>query len=406
VITGERSENTRIWFDPSSTLMMDADDEEVDAAANSVGALHMNPFRSNGGAELARAPWSRQQATAAFATHVGSALSLALGAEAGDKQHLMAVVLAVKKDGLVPPGSRQEGRPAHASGRSAAVATDECCVALAFTQAPRADRACPSVWPAQLIHELVVDFAGAVIEEEIVIASRRGSGRDSAWALLAGVPLVARALNRMVAPAQAFDGNEARFGTSFALYSGLFSLTSGNLYHRKLLVHDATTHSLNSADSRAVRVVGRFRARWLSHALLPQYEPLSTRDDMLFLVVDEASIARFVELQTTGLCDSALTSVHSILGRPLRGATPEHENSMNESSLSSATRSSSLVSSDSPECTTDGASAGAVNTPSTSTMFSPASRGKRVGPDGGGAVPTPPTQSKGLGSGRFPGGRP
>jgi len=178
------------------------------------------------------------------------------------------------------------------------------------------------------------------------------------------------------------------------------------LCHRKLLVHDALTHSLNSADSSAVRVVGRFRARWLSHALLPQYEPLSTRDDMLFLVVDEASIARFVELQTTGLCDSALTSVHSILGRPLRGATPEHENSRNESSLSSATRSSSLVSSDSPECTTDGASAGAVNTPSTSTMFSPASRGKRVGPDGGGAVPTPPTQSKGSGSGRFPGGRP
>ena len=113
MITGERSENTRIWFDPSSTLMMDADDEEVDAAANSVGALHMNPFRSNGGAELARAPWSRHQATAAFAMHVGNALSLALGAEAGDKD-LMAVVLAMKKDGLVLPCSRQEGRPAHA----------------------------------------------------------------------------------------------------------------------------------------------------------------------------------------------------------------------------------------------------------------------------------------------------
>ena len=161
--------------------MMDADDEEVDAAASSVGALHMNPFRSHGGTELARAPWSRHQATAAFVMHVGNALSLALGA---------------------------------------AVATDECCVALAFTQAPRADRVCPSVWPAQLIHELVEDFAGAVIEEKIVIDRRRGSGRDSAWALLAGVPLVARALNRMVAPAEAFDGNEARFGTSFVLYSG------------------------------------------------------------------------------------------------------------------------------------------------------------------------------------------
>jgi len=100
---------------------MDADDEEVDAAASSVGALHMNPFRSHGGAELARAPWSRHQATAAFAMHVGNALSLALGAEAGDKQHLMAVVLAVKKDGLVLPRSRQEGRPAHAPGQSAAV---------------------------------------------------------------------------------------------------------------------------------------------------------------------------------------------------------------------------------------------------------------------------------------------
>ena len=119
--------------------MMDADDEEVDAAASSVGALHMNPFRSNGGAELARAPWSRHQATAAFAMHVGNALSLVLGAKACDQGYHMAVVLAVKKDGLVLPGSRQEGRPAHAPGRSAAVATDEYCVALAFTQAPRAE---------------------------------------------------------------------------------------------------------------------------------------------------------------------------------------------------------------------------------------------------------------------------
>jgi len=152
-----------------------------------------------------------------------------------------------------PPGKR----PAHAPGRSAAVATDECCVALAFTQAPRADRACPSVWPAHLIYELVEDFAGAAIEEEIVIDSRRDCGRASAWAQLAGVPLVARALNRMVAPAKAFDGNEARFGT-FVLYSGLISLATGNLCHRKLLVHDALTHS---ADTSAIRVVGRFRAR-------------------------------------------------------------------------------------------------------------------------------------------------
>ena len=36
--------------------------------------------------------------------------------------------------------------------------------------------------------------------------------------------MVARALNRMGAPAQAFDGKEARFGTSFALYSGLFGV--------------------------------------------------------------------------------------------------------------------------------------------------------------------------------------
>ena len=79
---------------------------------------------------------------------------------------------------------------------------------------------------------------------------------------------------------------------------------------------------------------------------------------MLFLVVDEASVDRFLQLQTTGLCDSAPTSAHSILGRSVRGATPEYENSRNESSLSSATRSDSLVSSDSPEFTVDGASAG------------------------------------------------
>jgi len=114
------------------------------------------------------------------------------------------------------------------------------------------------VWPARLIYELVEDFAGAALEEEIVIDSRRDCGRASAWAQLAGVPLVARALNRMVAPTEAFDGNEARFGTSFVPYSGLISLATGNLCHRKLLVHDALTHS---ADTSAIRVVGRFRAR-------------------------------------------------------------------------------------------------------------------------------------------------
>ena len=131
MITGERSENTRIWFDPSSTLMMDADDPEVDAAASSVGALHMKPFRSNGSAGLARAPWSRQQSTAVFAKHVQIALSLALGAKACDEDHHMVVVLAMKKEGLVLPGSRQEGRPAHVPVRSAAGATDERCVAHA-----------------------------------------------------------------------------------------------------------------------------------------------------------------------------------------------------------------------------------------------------------------------------------
>jgi len=83
-----------------------------------------------------------------LAKHVRIALSLALGAKAGDQDRHMVVVLAMKKDGLVLPGSRQEGRLAHAPVRSAAVATDQCCVALAVTQAPRADRACPSVWPA------------------------------------------------------------------------------------------------------------------------------------------------------------------------------------------------------------------------------------------------------------------
>ena len=139
------------------------------------------------------------------------------------------------------------------------------------------------MWQAQLISELVEDFAGAAIEE-IIIDSRRECGRNSAWALPAGVPMVARALNRMVAPAKAFDGNEARFGTSFVLYSGLICLATGNLCHRKLLVHDALTHH---ADMCAIRVVGRFRARWLSCALLPKHAPLSTRDDMLFLVVDD-----------------------------------------------------------------------------------------------------------------------
>ena len=90
----------------------DADNEEVDAAASSVGPLHMNPFRSSGGVGSARAPWSWQQATAAFATHVNNALSLALGAKAINQDHHMVVVLAMKKDGLVLSVNRQEGRPA------------------------------------------------------------------------------------------------------------------------------------------------------------------------------------------------------------------------------------------------------------------------------------------------------
>ena len=118
---------------------------------------------------------------------------------------------------------------------------------------------------AQRIAELVGDFASAAIEE-IVIDSRLDPGRASAWALLAGVPSVARALNKMVAPANAFDGNEERFGTFFVLYSGLISLATGNLIHRKLVVHDAMAHP---ADTSAIRVVGRFCERWLSYALLP-----------------------------------------------------------------------------------------------------------------------------------------
>jgi len=106
------------------------ENQERKKAASSVGALHINPFRSNGGAGLARAPWSRQQATSASAKHVRIALSLALGVKAGDQDHHMVVALAMKKDGLVLPGSRQEGRPAHAPVQSAAVATDQCCVAL------------------------------------------------------------------------------------------------------------------------------------------------------------------------------------------------------------------------------------------------------------------------------------
>jgi len=63
--------------------------------------------------------------------HVGNALSLALGAEASDKEQLTVVVLAMKKDGLVLPGrgaagalacperSRRDGRVLCRSGRHA-----------------------------------------------------------------------------------------------------------------------------------------------------------------------------------------------------------------------------------------------------------------------------------------------
>jgi len=63
--------------------------------------LYMNPFRSNGSAGLARAPWNRQQATAVFAKHVQIALSLALGAKACDHEHHM-VPFAPQKNAHSP----------------------------------------------------------------------------------------------------------------------------------------------------------------------------------------------------------------------------------------------------------------------------------------------------------------
>jgi len=103
------------------------------------------------------------------------------------------------------------------------------------------------VWPEQLIFELVGGFPSAVVEE-IVIDSRLDSGRVLAWALLGGVQLVARVLNKMVAPAEAFDDNEIRFGTSFVLYSGLISRATGNLTSRNLVVHDAMVHPADTSD--------------------------------------------------------------------------------------------------------------------------------------------------------------
>jgi len=116
--------------------------------------------------------------------HVGNALSLALGAEAGDKEHFMVVVLAMEKDGLELQGCLKEGRPAHAPARSTAVATDECCVALAVTQASWAGRAGPSVWLAQLISELILDFGDASRRLSLTVAwildvTRRGPCRQA-----------------------------------------------------------------------------------------------------------------------------------------------------------------------------------------------------------------------------------
>ena len=78
----------------------------------------------------------------------------------------------------------------------------------------------------------------------------------------------------MVAPTMAFGSNEARFGTSFVLYSGLLSPDTGVLGDRKLVVHDVLT---DTADTIASRVVDRFRGRFLSSALLPEQAQFSAR---------------------------------------------------------------------------------------------------------------------------------
>jgi len=57
----------------------------------------MNPFCSSGGGGAARAQWSRQQVTAALAMHAGNDLLLALGAEAGEMEHLMVLVQLISE---------------------------------------------------------------------------------------------------------------------------------------------------------------------------------------------------------------------------------------------------------------------------------------------------------------------
>jgi len=155
------------------------------------------------------------------------------------------------------------------------------------------------------------------------------------------------------------------------------------------------------ANTSAIRVVGRsVRAGSHTHCCLSMHRFPPEMICCSWWSMRPVSIV-FFNYRPPG-CVTPHRCRHILLGLPVRGATPEYENSRNESSLSSATRSGSLVSSDSPEFTVDGASAGAVSMPSASAMFSPASRGKRALHDGVRAVPTPPTQSKASDSARFP----
>ena len=107
---------------------------------------------------------------AAFSRLISACLELflALDAEACDKEHLMpTVVVLVKKKGLAcAAGNQQEGQPAHAPARNTTVMMDECCVTLTVTQASLVKHTGLSVWPVQLISELISDFGDIVIPSQ------------------------------------------------------------------------------------------------------------------------------------------------------------------------------------------------------------------------------------------------
>ena len=291
--------------------------EQDDAGAGARGgsALHMNPLRQalpgggGGGGGEPRPPWSAHVATAAHADHAGVALRAALvGASAEGR----AVVLALKKNGLVDPKHRRPGRP------SGPFVAD--CGSIILCCGPG------GAWPSALTRQMRGGLDGVSLHKARALIIKE-PGRGTSWADGFALKKVVLALNGLLAPmpepedAHAAGAPDQTIGTSFVLCSA--RILPGGLCEHELVVHQCAA---SGADIDALRVLRRMRDQggWLSDLLLLDTRPDPPREDLLFIISDDGGITRYTEWLKTGMKQLTPATRAEVLTRPspVRGSTP------------------------------------------------------------------------------------